>query len=541
MKDKRNIIIIVIVLLIIILGIYLIIKKNKLDFHLIGEETMMVRYGTKYIDPGVVAKDGFGNDISDSVNVYGVVNPLILGTYRIVYEIDYHGIKTIERLVVVQNIPIEDLEIRLNGEENVGILKDNAYVEEGAYIYNTVDEFVMDNESLNILSDVDTNKVGKYKVDYVLNYDGKTITKTRNVEVFDINYSITPEELTSNKVVINIDLSSISNYLNTKLPDNSISDNKSIKYEVNSNGEYEFVVSLTNNKTFTKKITIDNIIGNYTCKGEITSIGTKLSVSPTNDIKEYKWITNNGIVSGNSLFNANYAINNAMVELVFEGNRTYKVNCSIEDKLLYHFKYDEKNTKPFMRKDTYTSADKIRLDNLLKQVVAEAGYGTRAGVVAAARFLVGGLDYKVPYQGASYYRQVGLNIGQNNAWGSSGVGLDCYSFVLWARIQNGLKDDSFYAGVKKNTVDEANNIRVGDYLLTPCSGTCKNPFKINHIALVIGVTDKYIYVAEEKTVDINALVVTKLDKSNLPKRYSLSLVRHVDYPSEGNVTNMWME
>ena len=76
--------------------------------------------------------------------------------------------------------------------------------------------------------------------------------------------------------------------------------------------------------------------------------------------------------------------------------------------------------------NTYTAQDKATLDAKLKQVVAEAGRGTRAGVVAAARFLVGGLDYKVPYLGPKTvntalgrYKKVGLNIGQDGAWGCS--------------------------------------------------------------------------------------------------------------------------
>ena len=244
--------------------------------------------------------------------------------------------------------------------------------------------------------------------------------------------------------------------------------------------------------------------------------------------------------NGSSVYNTNTKIEDAQVELVFDDDRNYKINCNIEDKLIYHFKYDEYNNKPFMKRDTYTSSDRLRLEAMLRQVINEAGYGTRAGVVVAARFLVGGLDYKVPYEGGSYYRKVGLNIGYKDAWGSSGMGLDCYSFVTWARIQNGLSEDSLYAGKKYYTYQEVNRIRVGDYLLTPCTSECKNENNINHIALVIGIDDRYIYVAEEKTVNINALVVTKLDKSNLPRKYNLSLVRHVDYSSDGNVTDMWM-
>ena len=214
MRDYKKIIIIVIISLIIILSMYLIIKRNKVVFYLKGDETIIIRYGTTYTDPGVIATDGFGNDISEYVKVYGTVNPLVLGTYRLVYEIDYHGKKTLERLVLVQNIPIDDLEIKLNGEEVIYLLKDNPYIEEEAYIYNRVDDFILDNETLNIQSDVDTSKVGNYLVNYILDYGDRTISVTRKVVVFDIDYYITPEELTSDIVEINIDLSNIDNYLN---------------------------------------------------------------------------------------------------------------------------------------------------------------------------------------------------------------------------------------------------------------------------------------------------------------------------------------
>lgn len=540
MKDKKKIIVILISIVVVISIIIVVNKKNTINFYLNGDSEVIVRYGSKFIDPGYVVTDGFGNDISEYVKVYGKVNPMILGTYRIVYEIDYHGRKTIERTVLVQNIPIEDLEIRLNGEEEVFLLKDNPYIEDGAYVYDLVDNYTLDSEYLSITSDLNSSVVGEYYVNYSLNYGGKSLSLNRKVIVFDIDYNLTPEELTNGNVNIYFEIGNISNYLNVKLPDNRIVYNRNIEYEVDSNGEYPFVISLTNNKSFTKIVTVDNIINNYVCKGEITGIGTSLLVTPTDDIKEYKWNINNEIISGGNSYVKNELVNNAIVELVFNNDKSYKVNCSIEDKLIYHFKYDENNTKPFMRNGTYSSSDKARLDAMLKQVVNEAGYGTRAGVVAAARFLVGGLDYKVPYEGGSYYRRVGLNIGQSGAWGSSGIGLDCYSFVSWARKQNGLGEDSLYSGDKYKTVDHINQIRVGDYLLTPCSGECKNPFKINHIALVIGVDSNYIYVAESKTVDVNALVVTKIDKKNPPTRYSLSLVKHEKYPSDGNITNMWM-
>lgn len=295
--------------------------------------------------------------------------------------------------------------------------------------------------------------------------------------------------------------------------------------------------------TPTIRPTITPSTTNYSCTGTITSFdGTVLTVSPEIDIYKYEWIINGKTIKGNSTYKEYKIIDNVKVNLTLNNGEKKEVSCTINNKLVYRFKYDEYNKKPFMKCNTYTSIDKLKYDNMLKQVINDAGYGTRAGVVEAARFLVGALDYKVPYQGSSKYNKKGLNIGQKGAWGCSGIGLDCYYFVHWVLSQNGLPLGSLYAGKKYNTVSEIGKIKVGDYLLTPCnSDTCKNEFKINHIGLVIGIDNNFIYVAEATTGNINALVVTKLDKHNLPKNGKLSLVHHTTYDSDGKVTNMWLE
>ena len=543
MRDKKKLIILSVFIVIIIVFItFLIIKKNHIDFHLNGSDTITIKYGETFVDPGFISLDGFGNDLSDKVTVTNNINSSVSGFYKVTYELSYGNKKEVlERSIIVKNMTIDNLEIRLNGNSEVFVLKDNKYIDEGAYIFNKVDNSNLANAYINVSSNVDTNVVGKYLVNYSFNYENQTISITRNVEVFDIDYELTPKDMTTKNVTISLNINGVSGYSNTRLPDYKVVTSKYVDYEVDSNGDYNFVITI-NDKEYIKEIKVDNIVGNYNCSGEISSIGTKIMINPvSNNIREYRWILSNETVVGNNIYSKDKLINNASVELTFDNGKSYKVDCKIEDKLLYHFKYDENNTKPFMKGNTYTSADRERLDALLKQVVNEAGYGTRAGVVAAARFIVGGLDYKVPYQGGKYYNKIGLNIGQKGAWGSSGSGIDCYSFVAWARKQNGLSDDSFYSGKKYNTYDEVNNIKVGDYLLTPCtSSVCKNAFKINHIALVIGIDDSYIYVAEATTGNINALVVSKLDKRNLPKKGGLSLVKHVSYTSEGNVTNMWI-
>ena len=545
MKDKNNIIIIV--LLVVIIGVVAFIyfndKENDFTFSLNGDEQMIVQYGSSFIDPGFTAIDGYGNDISSNVTVNGKVDTYASKIYKIVYELNFNEKKEyLTRIVTVQDIGINNLKIVLNGEETIYLLKNNTYEDEGAYVLNTLNNKEFDEGNLDISNNIDSSKIGSYEINYTLNYKGMNINAIRKVVVFDINYDITPETITTNKVKINISLDNVNNYSHTKLPDGTTTLSKNIEYEVSSNGDYKFTISLQNKDEYTKEVSVRNIIANYTCTGEITNSGTKINVSPKLDeVKTYEWVINGQTIKGSNTYNIEKIVNNAKVNLYFDGDEKYSINCTIQDKLVYHFKYDPGNTKPFMRCNTYTAQDKAILDAKLKQVIEEAGRGTRAGVVAAARFLVGALDYKVPYQGGVYYNKVGLNIGQANAWGCSSKGLDCYSFVAWARAQNGLPDDGFYGGTKYSTAASRDNIRVGDYLLTPCSSSsCKNAFKINHIGIVIGIDETSIYVAENKTAGVDALVVTRLDKNNLPRSGNLSLVRHINYASDGNLTNMWL-
>ena len=546
MKNKSNLIIIIFSVIIVIIISYILYQnyqRNKVEFYLNGEEQITLDYGGTYQELGFVAKNGLGDDLSNNVIVQNNINNLQPGGYKVTYELNYNDETLyLTRVVFIKDMDMSNLELRLNGEKEVYLIKGEEYNEEGAYVFNKLTNSNFDKGSITTNGDVNTLATGKYEITYTFVYNGKSMMETRIVQVADIIYNITPETITTGKVNIFIDLNSLGNYLNTKLPDGATSDSKTINYEVSKNGEYQFTIVTNNNKEYPRTITISNIIANYTCTGEITGTGTKLTVNPkTEDVKEYEWVVNGLTTKGSNTFSQNKIINSAYVNVIFKDNQKYKVNCKITDKLVYHFKYDVSNTKPFMKCNTYTAQDKARLDAKLAQVVNEAGRGSRAGVVAAARFLVGGLDYKVPYEGGVYYNKGGLNIGQNGAWGCSGKGLDCYSFVAWARAQNGLPDDGFYNGSKQNTAGDAANIKVGDYLLTPCSSSsCKNANKINHIGLVIGIDENYLYVAEETTGNINALVVTRLARNNLPRSGGFSLVRHVNYPSEGNVTNMWI-
>ncbi len=76
-------------------------------------------------------------------------------------------------------------------------------------------------------------------------------------------------------------------------------------------------------------------------------------------------------------------------------------------------------------------------------------------------------------------------------------------------------------------------------MLAPNNGSAPNKGKFVHIGIVVGVDKNYIYVAEATTGSIDAIVVTRLDKSNAASKFKV--VRLYEYPSDGNYSDMWLD
>lgn len=548
MKKTLNTVIYVLIAIIVIVIAYIFIQKRNVTFTLNGNESITLKYGTIYKDYGVIAHDGLGKDISDNVSVTSKVNTKVPGIYEVIYELKYGGInKSLKRKVTVLEPTSDDYSLILNGDEEISILKDTVYNELGAYVLvNESNEKINDVE---ISGNVDTKVVGNYNVVYTYKYNDIILSKNRKINVFDIVYKI---NRANDNTEIEFNFNNINNYVSIKLPNGETKADKIIKYTVLKNGRYDFIIKI-GNTDFTKTINVLSA-GLLKCDGVIDMKGTTLNVTgDTGNIKEYEWVLPAGTVKGQNNYNKYQIINKASVNLIFNDTSTYQINCDIKNNLVYQFKYDEFFTKPEIKCNSYTETDRIRLDAQLKQVVTEAGYGTRAGVVEAARFLVGALEYKIRYQGPKAVNSVlgkypyeGLNIGKTNAWGCSVSGwvqgMDCTNFVSWAFAQNGIKTHP-YSSDHKAVREVINQIRVGDLLYSPCtSSECKNEVKLNHVGIIIGIDDKYIYVAESTTGKINAIVVTKWEKYNMPENGKFSRVHFFKkYNGDGNLTDMWLQ
>ena len=245
------------------------------------------------------------------------------------------------------------------------------------------------------------------------------------------------------------------------------------------------------------------------------------------------------------------------------------------------------NRKSKITCNRYSKEQSNLLDKILLDRINTAGYATRAGVVAALRFLTLELPYKIPYffengrlnnntggdyvdgEGRFYHKGLYLNRDKfselkktrfgPSIWGcpltnwqdeagfKPGVkypnGLDCSGFVTWAMYNGGFDVSDTGAGMNSFTGDdlsdlgmhipitrsllESGSIKAGD--LIGCDG---------HIALVGAIKDGIIYVAESTTY-YDGVVMHPYTINELLNEPFLNYVINMDnyYGSPGNYTS----
>lgn len=247
-------------------------------------------------------------------------------------------------------------------------------------------------------------------------------------------------------------------------------------------------------------------------------------------------------------------------------------------------KFDE--DKEYLGCEVFTSEEAALLDEILAYRIEEAGYGTRAGAVAAARFLTLEFPYKISYRwesgrlnntgrhyvdGEGRYYHKGLYLDESKyenieatlfgpaMWGckmisyeddppyfTPGVkypnGLDCSGFVTWSLYNGGFDVGDRGAGelesdgqltdlgeFKRLTTSliESGDIKVGDLL---------NFF--GHIAIIIGEDDTNYYVAESLN-NYKGVVVKTYSKKKIMNTFKYVVLMDDVYLEDGNLTDLW--
>lgn len=229
--------------------------------------------------------------------------------------------------------------------------------------------------------------------------------------------------------------------------------------------------------------------------------------------------------------------NNGEIRALNEGKTTIQVQ--VKDKIrsldvtitnLINKRPNEPNSKKkILTCNLYSEKDNDLLDEILASRVKEAGLKTRAGAIAAARFITLEFPYRLSYfsengrlttygysnyvDGEGRYYHKGLYLHKSrtkdikksmygpNPWGcyiysypSEGKrknGLDCSGFIAWVLLNGGFNPGDIGAGIsnvitdmtdlgpKKMLANNLSNIKVGDLL----SGENKSG---GHIAMLIG-------------------------------------------------------
>ena len=237
--------------------------------------------------------------------------------------------------------------------------------------------------------------------------------------------------------------------------------------------------------------------------------------------------------------------------------------------------------KPLVPCGQFSKEDNEFLDAILKSRVEEAGFGTRAGAVAAGRFLLLQFPYHMKYfaengrlgkgegtcDGEGRYYHYGLYLNEYKVekenitkivkgpapWGcpiySYPAGfnqynsLDCSGFVTWCLYNGGHDPGDIGAGPSDDayecsdlgewkTIDEENlkNCKVGDLFA-----------ENGHISILIGKNNGLYYVAESNSyIDIRVRVSTaeELIASDF---YAIIDMDEFYNHKDGNLTDFWLE
>lgn len=254
------------------------------------------------------------------------------------------------------------------------------------------------------------------------------------------------------------------------------------------------------------------------------------------------------------------------------------------DKMPKEYDYD----RNYLSCNRFTISEEELLDKILLDRVKEAGEKTRAGVVAAARFLTLEFPYRISYfsengrlgnysggskvdgEGRFYHKGLYLTSSKYEdldsnyidkgpaPWGcpiysrpseaKRSNGLDCSGFTTWVVYNGGFDiedlaahggDDSIY---NLNDIGEeteitlelalSDKIKAGDLLgeVTVSEG---------HSAIVVGVDEDNYYVAEslwEYPLGVN---INTYSREELPKKFETVNLMDSYYKKDGNYTAMW--
>lgn len=188
-KKYKPLLLIICVVLIIFVIIIMVVNSMKkptpepvavttYSIELTGAKSMIITLGNDYIEPGYLAYDSNGNDLTNQVKVSSNINPNEVGNYEITYTV---ADKTEVRYIEIKE-QSEETYIYLKGKKNIYLSLSEKYNEPGYVAHDTIEGDVT--KKVKVSGKVNNKQKGLYKIVYsYTNANNITTQVERNVIV----------------------------------------------------------------------------------------------------------------------------------------------------------------------------------------------------------------------------------------------------------------------------------------------------------------------------------------------------------------------
>lgn len=336
MKKNKNVIIILIFFIVIILGIFVYnniknhqenVKINTYNITLNGSNELSIYEGEKYQELGFKAIDYQGKDANNLVKIDNKIDNTKIGDYYVIYSINNeYKTNEVKRLVHVIVSPLQDIDFKLNGEEEIDINIHDQYNDLG---YTISDENFNKNVVLN--GSVNPEKVGIYEISYTLTIADKSKTITRKVNVKGSKYlqKLNTTDPTNQSITITLtnQYKDFKSFINPNLEEIK---EETINYVVTENGDYKFYIIDNNDNKEEIIVNINNIdreAPTGTCTGIIKNNITNINIDANDNNKIVKYTYNNQEYGNN--FNINGKIENVSVNVSDIAGNIGIIKCDV--------------------------------------------------------------------------------------------------------------------------------------------------------------------------------------------------------------------
>lgn len=164
--------------------------KTKPIINLIGEDTVKIEVGSKYVDAGATAFDASEGNLTNLIEKSYDVDTSVTGLYTYVYNVTDNSGNAADpvtrTIIVVNDLTPPVLTLNPSNTGCIEARRDNPdYTDPGAIAYNT-NPFISLNSAIRVSGTVNTRKEGVYTLTYtVKDFAGNITTAKRNVCVED--------------------------------------------------------------------------------------------------------------------------------------------------------------------------------------------------------------------------------------------------------------------------------------------------------------------------------------------------------------------